>query len=292
LKIGIGTAQFGFPYGISNTFGQPDSEEVARIICTARQGGIKIIDTAHEYGESETALGKCPELHRNFNIVTKTLPLGKKFISGEDVDRAITAFHLSLERLCQPSVYALLVHHAGDLLAKDADRLMEALLILKSQHLIQKVGVSVYDQRELDAVITRFPVDIVQLPFSVLDQRLLANGSLASLKHAGVEVHARSVFLQGLLFMDPDSLGEYFLAAQGALRRLRAFAHERGQTPLEIALRFVTNRDEVDCAIVGISRHEELEEIIAAYQTSSAIDDYSGFAVHDDAILNPARWPH
>ena len=292
MRLGIGTAQFGFPYGISNTFGKPGPEEVTRIIDAARLGGIKILDTAHEYGDSEAVIGRCLEKHSNFNIVTKTLPLRKRCITSPDVARVLAAFHLSLERLRQPSVYALLAHHAGDLLAKDGERLMDALSALKAQHFVQKVGVSVYDRQELDAVLERFPVDIVQIPFSVLDQRLLASGSLASLKLAGVEVHARSIFLQGLLLMNPDSLGEHFLHAQGPLCRLRTFAHERGQTPLETALHFVADRKEIDCAIIGVARHEELKEIIAAYRASSAAGDYSGFAVHDEAILNPARWPH
>jgi aryl-alcohol dehydrogenase-like predicted oxidoreductase len=292
LRLGIGTAQFGFPYGISNAFGKPGPEEVTRIIDVAQLGGIKIIDTAHEYGDSEAVLGHCLEKHSNFNIVTKTLPLRKSHVTHSDVERMLAAFHLSLGRLRQPSIYALLVHHAGDLLAEDGERLMDALSILKTRRLVQRVGVSVYDQQELDAVIERFPVDIVQLPFSIIDQRLLANGSLASLKLAGVEVHARSIFLQGLLLMEPDNLAEHFLAAQDALRRLRSYSHERGQTPLETALHFVAGREEIDCAIIGVSRHEELEEIIAASRTNSAVEDYSGFALDDEAILNPARWPH
>jgi aryl-alcohol dehydrogenase-like predicted oxidoreductase len=292
LKVGIGTAQFGFRYGISNTFGQPGPEEVMRIIHAARAGGIEIIDTAHDYGDSETVIGRCLEKCSPFNVVTKTLPIRKRYITGADVERVLAAFHLSLDRLRQPAVYALLVHHAGDLLAQDGTRIMDALASLRTRGLVQKIGVSLYDQTELDAVLERFSVDIVQIPFSVLDQRLLASGALAKLKLAGVEVHARSIFLQGLLLMDPESLGSHFLAARSPIRRLRDFALERGKTPLEAALNFVAGHEEIDCAIIGVSRHEELNQIIAAFRPDTVSEDYAGFAVHDEAILNPARWPH
>jgi aryl-alcohol dehydrogenase-like predicted oxidoreductase len=292
LRLGLGTAQFGFPYGISNSLGKPAPEEVKRIIDVARLGGIKIIDTAHDYGDSEAVIGRCLDKHSQFNIVTKSLPLRKSCVTSEDVDHVLAAFHLSLDRLRQPAVYALLAHNAGDLLVKDGGQLMDALSTLKTNGLVQKVGVSVYDQIELDAVLERFDVDIVQIPFNVLDQRLLMSGSLARLKHAGVEVHARSVFLQGLLLMEPDSLGKHFLAAQSPIRRLRDFARERGRTLLETALRFVAERKEIDCAIIGVSRHEELHEIFAAFQGEDMAEDYSGFAINDESILNPARWPY
>lgn len=292
MKVGVGTAQFGFDYGISNTFGQPGPEEVVRILDAAHAGGIDVIDTAHAYGDSEAVIGRCLDRDSPFKIVTKTLPIRKPHITHEDVQRVLGAFRLSLERLQQPAVYALLVHHAGDLLAQDGALLMDALLTLKADRLAQKIGVSLYDQNELDAVLERYPIDIVQIPFSVLDQRLLASGSLARLKLAGVEVHARSIFLQGLLLMDPNALAKHFLAAQHPIRRLRALALEHGRTPLEIALNFVAGCDGIDYAIVGVSRHEDLIEIVAATQRDALLEDYSGFAVHDEAILNPACWPH
>jgi aryl-alcohol dehydrogenase-like predicted oxidoreductase len=292
MKLGLGTAQFGLDYGISNVRGKPGPEEVGRILGVARAAGMPVIDTAHAYGNSETVLGNCLPANHDFRIVTKTVPLRTGEVSSAEVAHVVDAFRLSLERLRQPAVYGLLVHQAQDLLAAGGERLMAALADLKARGLVEKIGVSVYDQGELDAVLARFSIDIVQLPFSVLDQRLLESGALARLKRAGVEVHARSVFLQGLLLMEPDSLGGHFRAAQAPLRRLHAFAREHGRTPLETALRFVADRDEIDCAVIGVAHHDELEEIIAASRSAAAADDYSCFALHDEAMLNPARWPH
>jgi aryl-alcohol dehydrogenase-like predicted oxidoreductase len=203
----------------------------------------------------------------------------------------VEAFHLSLERLRQPSVYALLVHHAQDLLTGDGRRFMNALAGLKARGLVQKVGVSVYDSHEVAGVLARHAIDIVQLPLNILDQRMLESGTLARLKAAGIEVHARSVFLQGLLLMDPDRPSACFRAVQERLRRLRHFASMHGLTPLEAALHFVVDRDEIDCAVIGVARQGQLAEIVAACRSTVAPEDYSGFALHDEEIINPARWP-
>lgn len=86
------------------------------------------------------------------------------------------------------------MHRADDLFVPGGERLMAALTDLKQQGLVAKIGVSVYNAEQIDQVLDRFAIDLVQLPISVLDQRLLRSGHLRKLKSAGVEVHARSVF--------------------------------------------------------------------------------------------------
>ena len=293
MKLGLGTAQFGFQYGISNAHGKPAPAEIVRILEVARAEAVQVIDTAHAYGVSEAALGHSLPRDHTFHIVTKTIPLYTQRVSAAETDRVLDGFRLSLERLRQSSVYGVLVHHAEDILAEDGARLMDALLELKMRRLVQKVGVSVYGQPQLDAVLARYPIDIVQVPLNVLDQRLLASGALARLKRRAIEVHARSVFLQGLLLMDPDGLKDYLRSARDALQRFRAFAQARGLTPVQAALRFVAGRDEVDCAVIGVARHQELEQVAAAFRAAAgAREDYSGFALDDESILNPELWPN
>lgn len=292
MKLGLGTAQFGMDYGISNTRGKPGEDEIRCTLDVARAAGIQVIDTAHAYGQSESALGRNLPSEHDFRIVTKTLPLRTETISATNIRQVNSAFHSSLERLHQPAIYGLLVHHASDLLAKDGEHLMSALVSLKSRGLVSKVGVSIYDQPELDAILSRFPIDVVQLPFNVLDQRLLESETLQRLSEAGIEIHARSIFLQGLLLMDPEKLGTHFMPAKDSLKRLHEFARANGRTPLELALHFATSRKEIDCVIIGVNHHEELADIISASRQLPLMDDYSGFAIRDETILNPARWPH
>lgn len=292
MKLGLGTVQFGMNYGISNTRGKPSDDEIKRTLDVAHGAGIQIIDTAHTYGESEAALGRNLPAKHDFRIVTKTLPLRTETVSEGDIQQIISAFHLSLERLRQPAVYGLLVHHAPDLLAEGGEHLMSALLSLKSRGLVKKIGVSVYDQLELDAILSRYVIDMVQLPFNVLDQRLLESGTLPRLNKAGIEIHARSIFLQGLLLMNPNNLEAHFQPAQEPLKKFHAFARSHGKTPLELALHFATNRKEIDHVIIGINHPEELADIISASEKPSSRNDYSDFSIHDETVLNPALWPH
>lgn len=292
MKLGLGTVQFGMNYGISNTQGKPSEDQIKRILDVAYGAGIQIIDTAHTYGESEAALGRNLPAKHDFRIITKTMPLRTETVSASDIRRVISAFHHSLERLRQPSVYGLLVHHASDMLAKGGEHLMSALFSMKSQGFIKKIGVSVYGQFELDAILNRYAIDLVQLPFNVLDQRLLENGTLARLNKDGIEIHARSIFLQGLLLMNPENIATHLQSAQSTLREFQGFAKAHGRTPLELALHFATNRKEIDYVIIGINHPEELAQIISASERSLSIDDYSNFAIHDETVLNPAHWPH
>jgi len=291
MKLGLGTVQFGMDYGISNTRGRPSENEIKRTLEIAHEAGIRIIDTAHTYGESEAALGRNLPGNNAFRIVTKTLPLLSKDFSASDIKQVSAAFHLSLKRLRQPAIYGLLIHRASNLLAKGSDQFMTALSSLKSEGLVGKIGVSINDQRELDTVLSRFSIDMVQLPFNLLDQRLLENGSLKRLKEAGIEIHTRSVFLQGLLLMDPESLEGYFQPAREPLRKIHEYAKAQNKSPLELALHFATSRKEIDCVVIGMNHHEELVEILSATQSNPTACDYSGLGIQDEAILNPALWP-
>lgn len=292
VMLGLGTAQFGLEYGVSNVIGKPSLAEVGRILEIAHRVRVRVIDTAPVYGDSEDVLGQCLAGDRAFRIVTKTLPLRTSRVSAEAVRRVVDGFRASLTRLRRDRVYALLVHHADDLLVEDGARLMDALAEFKAQGLVERIGVSVYAQREIEAIISRYGIDIVQAPLSVLDQRLLGSGTLAALKRRGIEVHVRSVFLQGLLLMDPDALAEHFQPARATLHRFRTYAQAQGRTALEAALEFIASRDEVDCAVIGVARHEELEEIAAALRLAPRPGrELASFALHDESILDPARWP-
>src|SRR5262249_17350751 len=158
----------------------------------------RFIDTAPLYGGSEESLGRALRAGDAFAIVTKTPWFGPGGVPA-NAEALTSAFQASLDRLRQERVYGLLVHRASDLLGPEGDDLFEAMRRLKQLGRVAKIGVSIYDARELEGVLARHQPDLVQLPLNVLDQRLLAGGQITRLKSAGVEIHARSAFLQGLL---------------------------------------------------------------------------------------------
>lgn len=290
-KLGLGTVQWGMPYGIANSTGQPTTEDVGNMLRLAKQHCVMLLDTAGTYGDAESTLGKQAAAEQGFKIVTKTPPVTSKNIRDQDVSRVAVALRESLQRLQCEQVYGLLVHHADNLLLGDGERLWGALQELKSRGLVTKIGVSVYEPRQLSRILDRYPIDLVQLPFNLYDQRFLRAGLLDRLKSLGVEVHSRSAFLQGLLLMPPDSLSTSFESIRVHHARLYRALDTAGLTPLEGSLRFCLTQFQVDRVIVGCESSGQLGEILrVASGDNAGLSHPESFAVEDESIVNPSRW--
>lgn len=288
MKIGIGTVQFGLDYGISNGSGKTPKGEAAAILAEARAAGVTLLDTAPAYGDSETVLGACLPDGHPFRIVTKTAVPGHPF-SRADLAELEKAFQESLKRLGAERVYGILVHRVADLLGPDGDALHAFLAKLKSGGLVAKIGVSVYTPAEVDALLGRYPFDLIQLPLNVLDQRMIAEDHLGKLKRAGAEIHVRSAFLQGLLLMDPQTVPAYFNPIKPKLDAYGAALRELSMTPLQGALGFVTGMPEVDTVVCGVNTAAQLAGILAS---AAPLDraPFAGFSVDEESFINPSLW--
>ncbi len=290
MRLGLGTVQFGLDYGVSNPNGKTPLREVERILALAASYGIEILDTAPLYGSSEEVLGQILLSSHPFSIVTKTPQFEKPYITDKDAHCLNRTFLSSLEKLKQNHIYGLLIHHADDLLAQNGHLLMEKLHELKSLGLVQKVGVSVYTTSQVKRILARFSVDIVQLPFNVLDQRMSSEGCLTLLKEAGVEIHARSVFLQGLLLIQPDRLPAYFAKVKPHLERYHGYLQGHRLSPVQAALGFVMGVKELDIVLCGVTDCRELEAILSEVSLPPNMDGLKAFVIEDPAVLNPSNW--
>ena len=283
MKLGLGTVQLGLPYGVTNRRGQPPAVEARRVLETAAECGIDLIDTAPAYGAAENVVGEALRAGLTFRIVTKTAAGAASPAALRDT------FHRSLELLGAGRVHGLLLHHCADALAPGGEALIQEMQALQRAGLVERIGVSVYDAAELDAVMKLFTPQIVQLPLSIADQRLARSGHLAKLAALGIEIHARSVFLQGLLVEpDPDFPREV-ARHRATFTALREGLRGAGSTPLEGALAYVASQPEVHAAIVGVAGRDELLEIAAASKRRVTFD-FSRYALEDPAALNPGRW--
>lgn len=289
MKIGLGTVQFGLDYGISNQGGQTSTDEVVKILDVAREYHVDVIDTAALYGNCEDVLGRSLPHDHGFKLVTKTVRIDSNRITDADADRMESAFIASLKKLRRSTVYGLMFHNADDLLAEGGERLMERLITQKQNGVVAKIGASVYTAGQIDALLNRYEIDLIQLPVNVLDQRLLTGGQLAALKSHGVEIHARSAFLQGLLLMSPERVPDYFAPVRAHLRAYHQFIRDQRISPVRAALGFLAARDEIDVIVCGVNDHRQFIEIC---QSSAPLPDidFSSFALDNDAILNPAKW--
>lgn len=290
MKVALGTVQFGVNYGISNKAGKTLPAEVGAILATARNYGVSVIDTASLYGDSEAVLGQSLPADSGFKIVTKTPQFAKQALDGADAQRLEDSLRASLAKLGVASVYGLLIHRADDLLLPGGDLLVDRLLRLKQTGLVSKVGVSVYSGRQIDQMLERFQMDLIQLPINVLDQRLLQSGHLQKLKSAGVEIHARSAFMQGLLLMELQEIPEYFVSVRGRLESYHRFIKGHSLTPLQASLGFVSGIPEIDQVVCGVNDAKQLREICEVAQSKVDFRMFADFAITDEAIVNPVLW--
>ena len=286
-KIAIGTAQWGMHYGVSNQQGQTPPEEVSKILKVAHSAGISLLDTASLYGNAEQVLGQSNL--SSFRVITKTPKFGNDCISKQDVDYLFQAFSESMQKLCLESVYALLIHDAEDIFSQHGSMLLDALLELKSRKCISKIGLSVYDSAQVTKALDLFNPDIIQLPVNVLDQRFIQDGTVSYLSSLGIEVHARSAFLQGLLLISIDDVPEYFSPWMPLLSKWQSFCSDRMISPLHSALGFVCGLKEVSYAVVGVQDHNQLNEIL---EDSLPLDpsDFFEFASDNINLINPTLW--
>jgi len=290
-ELVLGTAQFGLSYGLSKSATPVAADDIADILATAWEGGVRCLDTAAAYGDSERRIGALSRVERPFAIVTKTLPIGRDRIAAEDVAKVCARFAVSQRDLAAPKIDTLLVHNAGDLLADGGQALFDALGELVAQGRVARLGVSVYDPETLDRVLDRFPIGVVQLPLNVFDQRFAANGRLAELAANRIEVHARSVFLQGLLLRAADAVPAHLGHAAPALARFRARAQEAGLTPQAAALSFAANTPGVAKLVVGIDRIDALRANLPAFAAAKrSVLRADDLAVPDPSVVDPRQW--
>jgi aryl-alcohol dehydrogenase-like predicted oxidoreductase len=292
MKLALGTVQFGQCYGIANTTGQPTEVAVADILRLAARAGVKVLDTACLYGDSEAVLGRCLPADHHFKIVTKT----PKFtgIDGSTVGTALkTAFTESCGRLRLPYLYGLLAHDANDLLAAEGDTMWRAMKELQSEGRVIRIGASVYNGSQIDALLQRYPIDLVQLPLSLLDQRLIQSGHLDRLAERNVEIHVRSAFLQGALLMSPDRLPPHLAGLRPSLEQISVRAIGLGINPLEAALRFVSGLKQVAAVVCGVDSTEQFDQLATALErpgVALCAEDVAACACNDPQLLDPTQW--
>ncbi|HTK36155.1 MAG TPA: aldo/keto reductase [Caulobacteraceae bacterium] len=283
-KLGVGTAQFGLDYGVSNRRGRLTESEAVAVVQVAAAAGVSLLDTAAQYGEAEAVIGRVLPQPNRFRLVTKTARV------SEGVDRVEARARASLDRLGVARAEALLVHSAPDLLGPEGPELWDRLKRLKDEGLYAKIGISAYAAEDPLGLARRFKPDLMQLPASVLDQRLIQDGVLTEIAALGVEIHLRSIFLQGLLFLPRDGLPAGLAAAGPRLSRIRRTIAEAGADPLQAALAFALTRPEASTVVVGVTSAAELRAILAAAAAPAPDLDWSALSLDHSLALDPHLW--
>lgn len=284
-KLALGTAQFGLDYGISNAKGQVPLAEAGQIVARARQAGCETLDTAIAYGNSESCLGEVGVV--GWHVVSKlpAFPAG----CGSLLEWCLQQVRASLQRLQIPRLDALLLHAPGQLAGSRGDELFAALQEARALGLIGRIGVSIYAHSDLGALIPRFQLELVQAPFNVLDQGLVASGWAQRLADMGVEIHLRSAFLQGLLLMGESERPTTFVPWQSRWRLWHDWLGATGLTPVQACLGHALGQGLASRVVVGVASLPQLDEILAAACTDVPPLP-AGLACQDAKLINPSLW--
>lgn len=284
-RIALGTVQFGMPYGIANDGGQVTQSEAAGMIHRLSDCGVDTIDTAIGYGESEEILGAIGV--KGFKVISKLPKLPREIV---DVDGWLRReVSNSLRRLKIDSLYGLLLHHPEDLLGPQGDVLANSIKKLKIDGLIMNAGISIYAANNLEAYLNLMNVDILQAPFNLMDRRLVDSGWLTELKSRGVMIHARSIFLQGLLLISEEALPLKFNSFKPLFNRWYDWLRTEKIAALEACMAFPLSFPEIDRIVIGANSLMQLNEILLASSGLLKILP-PNISSQDEGLINPGSW--
>ena len=282
-RIILGGAQLGLPYGVLGTGEKLNALEVKDLLDVAESIGIQTIDTAIAYGTSESVIGDYS--NSRFKIITKLPPLPNDVndVSGW-VRQQIDA---SLTRLQTNNIDALLLHHPQDLTGEFGVTLKKVIEELLSEGVIKRFGVSIYAPDELTTIVGHFPIDVVQTPFNVFDQRITP--WLETLSRNGIEVHARSVFLQGILISPASARPAHFKKWEAQFNQFDRWVSELSMSAISVCLGVALSQPGISHLVVGALSSTQLLETAAQIPK-----DFSHRSEHmqsnDLALIDPRVW--
>jgi hypothetical protein len=284
-KFALGTVQFGMQYGIANKTGQVDFNKAKDILNLAKKIGINTLDTAISYGDSEKNLGKIGI--NNFKVITK-LPILPK--ENNDIKKWIfDQTKNSLDRLKLKKIYCLLLHRPIQQNKKYVKLLRDGLEMLKKLKIVEKIGVSIYSTNELKIINQLYEVDLIQAPFNLIDRRLYATGWLDKLKSMGVEVHVRSIFLQGLLLMKKNNIPTQFSKWLPLWNKWHDWQEQNSISATQACISFINRFPQIDKIVVGVESRKQLKQI---FEMSKKNCDYNfpDLSCNDENLINPSKW--
>jgi aryl-alcohol dehydrogenase-like predicted oxidoreductase len=283
-KLVLGTAQFGLSYGVTNYIGKVTPLDVSRILRLARDLGIHTLDSAASYGDAEKVLGKVDST--NFEVITKLpkVPINQVMDPSWVEKSALD----SLTNLQKKKLASLLVHAPDDLRGPNSRHLIDGLYAARASGLTDKIGVSIYNPEDLTWILEIMSVDVVQCPLNVFDGRLITSGWLKQLKRGGIEVHVRSVLLQGTLVAGSRALPEFLRPWIDTFVNFENWAESQNLTLLQAALGFPFTIEGIDKVLIGVVSPLQLREVALALAGPSVT--YPDFFLEDENLLNPVNW--
>lgn len=283
MKLVLGSVQFGKNYGLVNgkKIPQIDIKKISNLVVRSK---IDFIDTSINYGDSEKIIGN--SVLNQLNIITK-IKLPKKSINIDNwVKKKINS---SLTNLKISNVYGVLIHDYKDLLGQRGKKYLKILYSLKKKKIINKIGISIYSPNDLQKIWVFWRPDIVQVPFNILDQRILYSGWLNILKKNKVLIFSRSCFLQGLLLSN-YKFYRRFNKFYKILDKFSNWCKTNRISKLEACISFVKKIKEIDYLIVGFNNYYQFKEILKCFNKKNFLEVPNIFSINDEKLIDPRKW--
>jgi aryl-alcohol dehydrogenase-like predicted oxidoreductase len=282
-RIVLGGAQLGLPYGILNGGETLSREEVARIFDTAVDHGIDSIDTAIAYGHSESIIGEISQ--NRFKIISKLPPLP---VDISNVSEWVySQVQGSLSRLKCTSLDALLLHRPQDLTGAQGVELYAAIESLMAEKMIHRFGVSIYSPDDLEGIIDTFEIHVVQAPLNVFDRRIL--GVTDQLSALNIEVHVRSVFLQGVLIASPQDRPHRFEPWSEHFALFDEWVRSSGVSAMACCTGFALQQPGIAKLVIGTTSAESLDEIMNSIP-NSVLEVPTHLQSSVEQLIDPRFW--
>ncbi|MBN1793542.1 MAG: aldo/keto reductase [Candidatus Omnitrophica bacterium] len=275
-------------YGIANKTGKVPRDQALNIVQYAHEAGIDTLDTAYVYGDSEEIIGHfLSGAKRAFKVVSKLPPLDDKS-TLEDIEDAVKT---SRDRLKIQVLYGYLIHRPRDFLQHKG--LWNALETLREKGIMKKIGFSICTTEELEMIFkNNIAIDILQLPYSIFDRRF--EKYFSELKERNIEIHARSAFLQGLVFLTPGALPSNLSKAKDPIEKLHKASRALHLPIHAVCINFVLLQSYIDKVVIGVDHLEHLkknvEALKAIHKVKKAYGKLMPLEIDDEQILLPYNW--
>ena len=296
--LSLGTVQLGLNYGIHNDSGKPSLETSFRILNAAMEAGINTLDTAAGYGNSEEVIGAwlktVAEDQRPF-IVTKAAKLDHSSLEAlrADLQSRVAS---SKARLGLPQLPMLMLHNCDDYLC-DKENVKLVFDELKASGDILYAGISAYSNHDYGELASS-GFDAVQIPVNIFDWGQIENGGLQKLKDSGMMIFVRSVYLQGLVFQDPDSIPERMAFCRDTLVKFRNLCKKYQLSPAVLALSYALSLPGVTSLVLGSETVEQVQQNARLLKEAVTLSPEQMAEIRENfldtelRILNPSMWPN
>lgn len=293
----LGTVQLGMNYGLGEYTQKPEKSYAFELLDKALELGVNVLDTADNYGDSESVIGEWLQTksksERPFIVTKFGEPLD--WSSEENLkNNIIMHADNSLKRLRVDKVDVFMAHSTDEYM-KNPKAFNEVMFKVKEQGKADYTGISAYSRHDYK-MLAKTGLDAVQIPINVFDWSKIEDGGIEALAESGMTVYARSVFLQGLVFMKPENLDEGMSFCRKPLQRYLEICKEFNMSPAVLAMSFVLSLPGITSVVLGCQRVEQVEnncELIDSVQKLSKEQmnllrkEFLGI---DPRVINPSTW--